>query len=120
MACGRCASQANVENEVENHLAVCSYEMLEVKALALPNLSAPTEKSRPTTRDLIRAGARTGATMGAQRSPHYAVAGGALGVALGALAGHVLGRPEVQPVIDLIQGLREPVEDVLTIARGKK
>lgn len=105
---------------MSQHEAVCEHKVIDLMPLGGVHIPQPVvqEPSVPRTRDLVRHGARFGASMGKARGPSGAAAGGLLGGVLGFVAGHVLNLPDVRPVVDAIQGLREPVQDVVEIARG--
>lgn len=113
MACGRCASQAQVEATIEEHVGGCA------RGLDAGLAGVASSPARPALRrDLVRAGARFGASMASARGPRNTAAGGVLGAAVGALAGHVLGLPEIRPIVDAASNLREPIQDVIEVVRG--
>lgn len=115
MACGRCASQADVERMIEDHVQTC--------ARALPEqLSGAYTPPAPLfdRRALIRKGASYGVQLGQPAGQTHATVGGLLGAALGGLAGHILNLPELQPIFGAIQKVREPLEDVAEIIRASK
>lgn len=111
-ACGRCASQAQVEEALAAHVEHCSQDLGEPPSAV--------EFMKPKHHiTLTRQAARTGATVGGTlRGKNGAVLGGALGAALGAVTSHILNQPEIQPLVNLVRVLTGPAREIIEVARA--
>lgn len=115
LACGNCASRKDVGQQVQEHAATCTFSLPNFD-LAGPAPAAPSISKKA----LFKHGAIAGARLGQIGGPRVVAAGAVLGGALGALAGHVLGHPDVKPLVDFVQDLREPAVEVVKLLRGSR
>jgi hypothetical protein len=112
LACGRCASQAQVEQELAGHEAKCSQDLGSPPPGFQPYV-APRRAVGLTTQ-----AARVGAHLGSARGKSGAAMGGVLGAALGALTTHILNQPELQGLIGVAQNLSEPASAIVSVVRS--